>query len=102
MNAVTVPYKYIEPGVIIELGALLMNDIKSPADCKNDLRTTRLYFAQLGIDADFYLRWLANQGISCDCDVIMDIALPLYEHVHYGGMEPGFLNSMFLPEQNVH
>ena len=98
----TVPYKYIKPDIIIELGALLMNDIKSPADCKDDLRTTRLYLAQFGIDAEFYLRWLSNHGVSCDCDVIVDIALPLYEHVHCGGMEPEFLNSMFLPEKNVH
>lgn len=101
MTTLTAPYKYIKPAIIIELGALLMNDMKSPKDCKNDLSTTKMYLAQMGIDSDFYLRWFGKHGVSCDCDVIMDIALPLYEHANLHGPEPWFLNDMFLPETSM-
>lgn len=100
MNAV--PYTYIKPSVIIELGALLMHDMASPADCKHDLSTTKCYLSQCGVDADFYVRWLHRHDVTCDCCVITNIALPLYAHVHMNGPEPEFLDDMFKREIGIH
>jgi len=101
MNVVTVPYKYIKPSIIIELGALLMGELSSPSDCKHDLSITKHYLAQYDVDDIFYTRWLHKHGVTCDCCVIMDIAMPLYAYVHMGGLEPEFLDDMFKPETNV-
>jgi hypothetical protein len=97
---VTVPWKYMKPDIVIELGALVMSTMK-PSDCTHDLRTVEHYLAQYEIDASFYLRWLTNHGVNCDCEFVADIAVPLYEHIHYHKPEPWFLNDMFMPEKDV-
>jgi hypothetical protein len=92
---VTVPYRYIKPNIIIELGAVVMDTIK-PKECAHDLRTVQHYLAQYDVDTSFYLRWFAKHNVGCDCEFILNIAAPLYDHVCNNAPEPSFLDDMFV------
>ena len=73
----------MDQNTVISLGKYLNNYIDPNRTCDRTLHNTIAWLQANHYDVDTELKWLASQGIKCDCAFIVDLYIPARIRMKY-------------------